>query len=292
MSTEPSQATSHDVRNVIRVTGPDALDVRALREDLVAPHGPYAALDVVASTGSTNADLLAAAGQGAADRTVLIADTQTAGRGRRDRSWASPPGTGLYLSVLLRPAGVPVDRLGTLGMVAGLALLRVATDAGVAATLKWPNDLLVGDAKCAGVLSEAVPDGAASAAVVGVGLNVGPLGHVPAGPGGLAATSLAEHGATTGRGRLALGLLRAFAELEQAWRAAGGDVRRGVLAGYREACGTIGRRVRAELPGGESRTGVAIDVDPGGRLLIRLDDGTVSPVSAGDVVHLRTEDHV
>jgi BirA family transcriptional regulator, biotin operon repressor / biotin---[acetyl-CoA-carboxylase] ligase len=273
------------------VDGPgNDLDITVLRE-LVAPDGPYAALDVVASTGSTNADLLAAARRGAADRTVLIADTQTAGRGRRDRSWVSPPGTGLYLSVLLRPAGVPAERLGTLGMVAGLALLRVATDAGVAATLKWPNDLLIADAKCAGVLSEAAPD--AGAAVVGVGLNVGPPpGVVPAGPGGLAATSLAEHGVTTDRGALALGLLRAFAELEREWRAAGGDVRRGMLTDYREACGTIGRRVRAELPGGASRTGVAVDVDPGGRLLIRQDDGTVDPVSAGDVVHLRTQDHV
>ncbi|HEY7594138.1 MAG TPA: biotin--[acetyl-CoA-carboxylase] ligase, partial [Actinophytocola sp.] len=197
------------------------LDVLALREHLVAPNGPYAALDVVASTGSTNADLLAAARDGAADRTVLIADTQTAGRGRRDRSWVSPPGTGLYLSVLVRPATVPAARLGTLGMVAGLALMHVAKEAGVNASLKWPNDLLIEGAKCAGVLSEAAPDGPAQAAVVGVGLNVGALpDDVPAGPGGLPATSLAEHGATAGRAELAAAFLRAFVELEQAWRLA------------------------------------------------------------------------
>ena len=272
---------------------PDDLDVLALRERLVAPNGPYAALDVVGTTGSTNADLLAAAREGAADRTVLIADAQTAGRGRRDRTWVSPSGTGLYLSVLLRPSAVPADRLGTLGMVAGLALMHVATEAGVTASLKWPNDLMIAGAKCAGVLSEAVPDGAAQAAVVGIGLNVAPMPEtVPAGPGGLAATCLGDHGATTtDRGTLAIGFLGAFLELEHTWRVADGDVERsGVLTGYRESCGTLGQRVRAELPGGSTRVGVAVDVDAGGRLLIKMDDGVVSALSAGDVVHLNPED--
>jgi BirA family transcriptional regulator, biotin operon repressor / biotin---[acetyl-CoA-carboxylase] ligase len=281
MTSEPNQAVGGDVSNVIRMTD---LDVLVLRERLLTPNGPYAALDVVASTGSTNADLLATAGTGAADHTVLIADTQTAGRGRRDRQWVSPPGAGLYLSVLLRPAAVPAARLGTVGMVAGLALMHVAKEAGVTATLKWPNDLLVEDAKCAGVLSEA-GDGAV---VVGVGLNVHPL-TAPAGPGGLPATSLAEQGATTtDRGVLAASWLSAFAELETLWRRAGGDVERsGVLTGYREACGTLGRQVRAELPDGTARTGVASDVDADGRLVIRHDDGMVDSLSAGDVVHLR-----
>lgn len=271
---------------------PDNLDVLVLREQLVVPNGPFAVLDVVASTGSTNADLLAAARDGAADHTVLIADTQTAGRGRGDRDWVSPPGVGLYLSVLLRPSAVPPERLGTLGMVAGLALVHVAEVAGVSATLKWPNDLMVGAVKCAGVLSEVTPDGAAQAAVVGIGLNVHPLpDDVPAGPGGLPAGSLAESGAsTTDRTALAAAWLRAFVELETAWRLADGDVERsGVLTGYREACGTIGQRVRAELPDGSARTGVAVDLDVDGRLLIKLDDGTISPITAGDVVHLKID---
>ncbi|MGH3760923.1 biotin--[acetyl-CoA-carboxylase] ligase [Actinophytocola sp.] len=272
---------------------PDELDVLVLREQLVAPNGPYAALDVVASTGSTNADLVATAGRGGADRSVLIAQTQTAGRGRRDRRWVSPAGTGIYLSVLLRPSAVPPERLGTLGLVAGLALMHVAAEAGVTASLKWPNDLMIGGAKCAGVLAESVPDGAAQAAVVGIGLNVGPLpGDVPAGPGGLAATSLAAHGArTTDRDVLAAWWLRAFVELESAWRLAEGDVERsGVLTGYREACGSIGQRVRAELPDGSARTGVAVDLDSRGQLLIKADDGSVAAISAGDVVHLRNAD--
>lgn len=270
------------------------LDVLVLREQLVAPNGPYAALDVVDSTGSTNADLLAAAADGAADRTVLVAGEQTAGRGRRDRTWVSPPGTGVYLSVLVRPSTVPAERLGTLALVAGLALMHAATEtAGVDATLKWPNDLLVGPdrAKAAGVLSEVVPDAAGQAAVVGVGFNVTalPEGAEP-GPGGLAPGSFADAGAKViDRTELTASFLRAFQELEAVWRLNDGDVERsGVLSGYREACGSIGQRVRAELPDG-ALTGVAVDVDPTGRLLIKLDDGTPKAVSAGDVVHLKAE---
>ena len=271
---------------------PDDVDVLTLREELVAPNGPYSSLEVVASTGSTNADLLAAAGRGAGDRSVLIADTQTAGRGRRDRRWVSPPGAGLYLSVLIRPSAVPAARLGTLGMVAGLALIHAAEHAGVQGNLKWPNDLLVGGTKCAGILSEVVHDGAVQAAVVGIGLNVTPLGaDVPPGPGSVPAGSLAEQGATvTSRTELARAWLRAFVEFEAAWRLHDGDVERsGVLTGYREACGTIGQRVRAELPDGADRIGVAVDVDVNGKLLIKLDDGTVHALSAGDVVHLKTD---
>ncbi len=270
------------------------LDVLVLREQLVAPNGPYAALDVVARTGSTNADLLTAAAEGAADRTVLVAGEQTAGRGRRDRTWASPPESGVYLSVLVRPSAVPPARLGTLNLVAGLALMHVAREtAGVDATLTWPNDLLVGAerAKAAGVLSEAVRDDAGPGAVVGVGLNVtaAPEAAEP-GPGGLAPGSLADAGAkVTDRTELTASFLRAFQEMEAVWRMNEGDLERsGVLTGYRDACGTIGQRVRAELPDGVL-TGVAVDVDTDGRLLLKLDDGTPKAISAGDIVHLRTD---
>jgi BirA family biotin operon repressor/biotin-[acetyl-CoA-carboxylase] ligase len=271
------------------------LDALSLREQLVAPNGPYAALDVVESTGSTNADLLKAADDGAADRTVLVAGEQTAGRGRRSRTWVSPADSGVYLSVLVRPSTVPAERLGTLSLVAGLAVMHAAQQtAEIDAVLKWPNDLLVGPdrAKAAGILSEVVPDAAGQAAVVGVGLNVTalPEGADP-GPGGLAPGSFAEAGAkVTDRTALAASFLRAFVELEAAWRLNDGDVERsGVLTGYREACGTIGQRVRAELPDGTALVGVAVDVDAEGSLLLKLDDGTPKAVSAGDIVHLRAD---
>lgn len=268
------------------------LDVLVLREQLVAPNGPYAALDVVDRTGSTNADLLAAAADGAADRTVLVAGEQTAGRGRRDRTWVSPPGSGVYLSVLVRPSAVPPERLGSLSLVAGLALMHMATEtAGIEAVLKWPNDLLVGAqrAKAAGILSEAVQDGAGPGAVVGVGINVTapPEGAEP-GPGGLPPGSFAG-ARVTDRTTLTASFLRAFQELEAVWRLNDGDLERsGVITGYREACATIGQRVRAELPDG-AVTGVAVDVDGDGRLLVKLDDGTPKAISAGDIVHLRAD---
>lgn len=270
------------------------LDVLVLREQLVAPNGPYAALDVVDRTGSTNADLLAAAADGAEDLTVLVAGAQTAGRGRRDRTWVSPPGSGVYLSVLVRPSTVPAERLGSLSLVAGLALMHVATEtAGIEAVLKWPNDLLVGTerGKAAGILSEAVQDDAGHGVVVGVGINVTTLpdGAEP-GPGGLPPGSFADAGAkVVDRTELTASYLRAFQELESVWRLNDGDLERsGVITGYRDACGTIGQRVRAELPDG-AVTGVAVDVDGDGRLLVKLDDGTPKAISAGDIVHLRAD---
>jgi BirA family biotin operon repressor/biotin-[acetyl-CoA-carboxylase] ligase len=173
-------------------------------------------------------------------------------------------------------------------MVAALALVRTARAAGVSdAAVKWPNDLLAGDGKVAGVLSEAAPNG--DAVVVGIGLNVAPLPvEVPAGTGDLAATSLADAGATVSdRTELAVALLSRFAELESDWRKAGGDLAEaGLLAEYREACATIGRQVRVELPGGVL-TGAASDVDATGELVLTTEDGGTTTVTAGDVVHLR-----
>ncbi|MFD4642582.1 biotin--[acetyl-CoA-carboxylase] ligase [Lentzea sp. NPDC058436] len=262
-----------------------ALDAAELRSRLVAPNGPYAALDVVASTASTNADL---AGSGAADRTVLIAGEQTAGQGRRGRSWSSPEG-GLYVSVLFRPAGVPADRLPWLNLIAGLALLRVAQSVGVEASLKWPNDLLLGASagKGAGILSEITADGSV---VVGIGLNVAKLpADVEPAPGGLAPTSLEDLGAAElDRGELAFRLLVELAGLEGVWRKNGGDaVESGVLEEYAEHSSTVGRRVRVELAGGVELLGVAQRIEPDGTLTVRGDDGEDHGVSAGDVVHLR-----
>ena len=263
------------------------LDVEDLRAHLL---DRYAEVDVVAATGSTNADLVAAAERGAPDRRVLIAEEQTAGRGRRARTWVSPPGSGLYLSVLLRPEGVPVAKFGTLALVAGVALVRAARAAGVTATLKWPNDLLAGTnpAKCAGVLAEVVTTAGGPAVVLGIGLNVGPLGTaVPAGAGGLPATSLAQEGGDPDRAAAAIALLGAFDEAERAWRAAGGDLgEAGLLAFYRAHCCTLGGRVRVELPDGSELRGLAVDVDADGQVVVDV-AGTRRSLSAGDVVHVR-----
>ncbi|HEX3778249.1 MAG TPA: biotin--[acetyl-CoA-carboxylase] ligase [Pseudonocardiaceae bacterium] len=272
------------------------LDQATLRARLLAPNGPYAALDVVERTGSTNTDLAFAARHDAADRTVLIAEQQTAGQGRRSRQWTSPPGGGLYLSVLLRPGDVPPVRLSWLTLLAGVALVRVANWAGATgAGLKWPNDLLLGPEarKAAGVLAE-VSDQRGNAVVLGMGINVLPLPEdVPLGAGGLAATSFAEAGARQlDRTELAVRLLTELATLDDAWRAADGNpFASGLHEEYRQHCVTFGSRVRVELGGiSADIEGVASYLEGDGTLVVRTDDGTDHSVSAGDVVHLRTED--
>jgi BirA family transcriptional regulator, biotin operon repressor / biotin---[acetyl-CoA-carboxylase] ligase len=268
----------------------NSLDVDALRAALVTPNGPYSALDVVETTGSTNADLRDAARADAEDRTVLIAEQQTAGQGRRARNWVSPPRTGLYLSVLLRPHDVPPNRIPWITLLAGVALVCTAREtAGVDAVLKWPNDLLAGPdrSKCAGVLAEAVNGGI----VLGMGLNVATLpDDVPAGVGGLVPTSLAQQGArTTDRTELAVALLLTLSQLDARWRLAYGDpMACGLLDAYREHCATLGMRVRIELPGDNELTGTAVDLDREGQLMVRDDLGGHHAVRAGDVVHLRS----
>jgi BirA family transcriptional regulator, biotin operon repressor / biotin---[acetyl-CoA-carboxylase] ligase len=264
------------------------LDVTHLRRAAIRPGGLWRVLEVVERTGSTNADLLALARDGAPEGVVLAADEQTTGRGRMGRTWVSPPRAALMFSLLLRPAPVPPIRRGWLPLLTGVAVAEAVTaTTGVTARLKWPNDLLAGDAKLAGILAEAAGD----AVIVGVGVNVStePAELPPPGPGALPATSLRVAGAqATDREPLLLAILAGFERRYQAWRQAGGDPdRSGLRAEYTGCSATIGRRVRAELPGRQLLSGLAVGVDSDGRLLVRASPGTEVPVAAGDVVHLR-----
>jgi BirA family biotin operon repressor/biotin-[acetyl-CoA-carboxylase] ligase len=267
------------------------LDAASLRRAALRPDGLWREIEVVPSTGSTNADLLARARHGEPEGVVLAAEEQAAGRGRMGRSWVSPPRAALTFSVLLNP-GVPPARRGWLPLLAGVAVAAaVAEVTAVQARLKWPNDLLAGEGKLAGILAEAAGD----AVVVGIGLNVSTepaeLGHLLAdpGPGGLPATSLRAAGATAlDREELLLAILSRFERWYRAWQQAGGDPdRSGLRQEYVRWSATIGRTVRAELPGGQALSGPAADVDSDGRLLVRVSSGAEVPVAAADVVHLR-----
>ena len=273
--------------------GPKPLDAGGLARAVLRPGGLWRAVEVVDRTGSTNADLLGRALGGAPEGVVLAAEEQSAGRGRMGRTWVSPPRAALTFSLLVRPATVPPARRGWLPLLAGVAVASAVTAVtGVQTRLKWPNDVLVGPAKLAGILAEAAGD----AIVVGVGLNVSaePGELPPPGPGALAATSLriaasaSAASAALDREPLLIAILADFERWYQAWYRAGGDPERsGLLAGYTRLSGTIGRRIRAELPGGQLLSGLAVDVDLDGRLLVRVSSGTTLPVAAGDVVHLR-----
>ena len=260
----------------------------ALRRALVVPHGPYAALDVVDEVGSTNAELAAATRRGAGDRTVLIAEHQTAGRGRRDRSWQAVTRSGLALSVLLRPAevrpAVPPARWGWLPLLAGVVLCEVVAGLGrVEAVLKWPNDLLLGPrrAKAAGILAEVVGGGV----VLGIGLNVSVRPEELPVP---EATSLAIEGAAcTDREQLVRALLCRLDEEVRRWSGHGGDAgASGLHEVYRARCSTLGQQVRVQLSDHASLLGTAVDIDGEGRLVLDV-RGDRQAVSAGDVIHLR-----
>src|SRR5580704_5411837 len=273
-----------------QAAGPEraSLDVAAVLAAVVRPGGLWRSVEVVPVTGLTNADLLARAVAGKPEGVVLAAEEQNAGRGRLGRTWVSPPRAALTFSVLLRPAAVPRARLGWLPLLAGVAVAAAVRDvAAVDAQLKWPNDVLAGPAKLAGILAEAAGD----AVVIGIGVNVstGPAEFPPPGPGALPATSLRLSGsADLDRERLLAEILAGLERRYRTWSRVLGDAERsGLRAEYTGWCATLGRRVRVELPGGRLLNGLAAGVDPAGLLLVSVPPGPDLPVAAGDIVHLR-----
>jgi BirA family biotin operon repressor/biotin-[acetyl-CoA-carboxylase] ligase len=251
-----------------------------------------ARLEVLDETPSTNDDLVSAAADAVAwpDFSVVVTANQTAGRGRLGRVWVSPPGSTLAVSVLVRAdASLRIDALGWLPLAAGLAMTRAVREALPGrddVSLKWPNDVLVGGRKISGVLSELVV-GEAPSVVVGAGVNLTMTEAQLPVP---TATSLvlagAQHPDADG---ILSGYLLAFRGLLDAFRAAGGDARAsGLQAAVTDACGTVGSRVSVELPGGKVLAGVARGIDVSGRILVQADGSPdLTPVSAGDVTHLR-----
>ncbi|MER7488604.1 biotin--[acetyl-CoA-carboxylase] ligase [Streptomyces sp. NPDC126497] len=265
------------------------LNATALRRGLVREGALWREVDVVQRTGSTNSDLVArAAEEGLEEGVVLVAEEQTAARGRLDRRWTAPARSGLFFSVLLRPAEVPVARWGWLPLLTGVAVATgLSRAAGVDTALKWPNDLLVTvggeERKAGGILAERAGD---DGVVIGAGINVSlRADELPVPTAG----SLVLAGAvSTDRDPLLRGVLRSLEEWYGRWRAAGGDPgASGLQETYAAGCATLGRVVRAELPGDRELVGEAVAVDGDGRLVLATEAGVQKPVGAGDIVHLR-----
>lgn len=236
------------------------------------------------SIGSTNAWLVDQARQGAPEGLVAVADHQDAGRGRLGRSWVEPPGSSLLTSVLLRPE-LDAPHLHLAAAAVALAAADACqAEAGVVADLKWPNDLVVGGAKLAGVLAEAdLVGGQVAAVVVGVGLNVNwPAGAEDRPPAGAVALNQLT-GSDVGRAKLLVAML---ASLEARCQDLAHPIGRLALASaYRGRCVTVGQVVRIQLAD-ETFIGTAADVSPEGHLLVEV--GTcLRRVTAADVVHLR-----
>jgi BirA family biotin operon repressor/biotin-[acetyl-CoA-carboxylase] ligase len=234
----------------------------------------------VAETGSTNQDLLAAARDGAPEGAVLVADHQSAGRGRLGRTWEAPPGASLLLSILLRP-DLPLDQAHAVTAAVGLsAAYACEAMAGFRPGLKWPNDLVVGRHKLAGILAESQVRGdRLDAVVVGLGLNVNWPHELPAELADIAVAANHVAGHDVDRENLLFALLRDLERRYADLHEPGGVAR--LRAAERSASATIGQRVRVELAG-ETFEGTATAITDAGHLVV---DGR--EVTTADVIHLR-----
>ena len=258
-----------------------------LRRALVRAGSLWTAIEVVGEAESTNA-LVVARADHADEGLVVVAEHQTAGRGRLDRTWVSPPRAGLTFSILLRPTARE-DRWTWLPLLAGLAIVEALDEVAELdiereVGLKWPNDVLIAESKVAGVLAER----RGGVVVVGIGLNVSTRAAELPVVDGPAPSSLGLSGAgVTDRDTILRALLRAFSGLYAEWQDADGDSARLVEA-YTARCTTLGRTVAVELPDGTRLAGLAERVDADGRLVIAT-AGTRTVVGSGDVIHLRAE---
>jgi BirA family biotin operon repressor/biotin-[acetyl-CoA-carboxylase] ligase len=268
------------------------------------PGSRFADVRWVAETGSTNADALELGRQGEPEGIVLVADHQTAGRGRAGRTWTAPPDAGLLFSVLLRPPAAGMDLATMAVAVAGAA--AVERVAGVTPRLKWPNDLVWPgdgsglDRKLAGILAEAdwparsnasagwspPPPDERVVVVVGMGLNVRWPDELPDDLADIAVALNHLTDAPVDREDLLIALLE---ELGPRYEAMTAGERDGLLAEWRARSATLGRRVRVDLGAGDV-VGSAVDITGQGHLVVDGDDGVRRTLAVGDVVHLRPEE--
>jgi BirA family biotin operon repressor/biotin-[acetyl-CoA-carboxylase] ligase len=254
-----------------------------LDEARVAEAARAAGIDVparyVEATGSTNADLLSRAAEGAPAWSVVVADHQDAGRGRLGRTWVEPPGSSLLVSVLVRPDLEP-ERLPMLTLAAGLAVVEALRDAaGLAAACRWPNDVLVGERKIAGILAESATLGTGPPhVVIGTGLNLTQRpGDFPS-DFRLPPTSVDAEGGVADPGPLLTALLLGLrTEVERLATDAPAFLDR-----YRVHCSTLGREVAARTLDGGSVEGLATGIGEGGELIVRTSSGE-HPVGFGEV---------
>lgn len=249
----------------------------------------------VPETGSTNADLLAAAQRGEPANVVLVADHQTSGHGRLGRVWTAPPGSSLLVSVLLRPDLAPGDAFLVLAAAAVSACEACKDIAGCYPGIKWPNDLVIvaGDRfagrKIAGLLAETIlRDGTLEAVVIGMGLNVNWSDRPPSELDDIAVALDRVIGRSVDRDALLDAWLRHLDGWLDALDTAEGRDR--LVQMVRALSATVGRRVRVEQTSG-TLVGDAVDITPAGHLVVAPDNGGPRiEVTVGDVVHLRHRD--
>ncbi|MDO4686502.1 MAG: biotin--[acetyl-CoA-carboxylase] ligase [Corynebacterium sp.] len=254
------------------------IDVPRVRAAL---RGEYAEVHHTQATGSTNADLVSAAHNGAPAWTAHITEYQHAGRGRHGRVWTAPQGSQVTLSILIRPPAQTLQRLGTMPLITGLAILDALP---IPAKLKWPNDVLINGRKVCGILGEAVSLGDEPALVLGLGLNVSlteeelPVPHA-------ISLDLARPGVDFDRTQLTIDVLLGLRRRLTQWMHNNSTL----MTDYRAVCSSIGQEVKVLLPGDETLLGTAVDAADDGKLVVVDTHGQRHELAAGDVTHLRLQ---
>lgn len=265
------------------IAAPDRLEDDVL-SPLLDARDVHCGLHCLAEVGSTNEEAARLAADGAPSLELVVAEAQTAGRGRRGRAWASPPGVNVYLSLLVRPE-LPAQRAPELSLVAAVATCEAIRAAGVRARLKWPNDVLANGKKLAGILCEVAADERdVRHAILGVGVNVNArLDELPEELRAVATSMLVESGAPIARPDFAADLVASLTT----WLARHDEEGFGpVAARWRELSSTLGAQVVVR-EGGRVLRGRAADLDDDGALLVATDEG-LERILAGDVEELRT----
>ncbi len=260
------------------LSAPDAMVEREIRRYLRVDCPDLRCLEEI---DSTNSYLKREALRGAPHGTVAVAERQTAGRGRMTRSFQSPAGKGVYLSVLLRPKLPPEALLGVTGMAAVAVCRAIERASGAQADIKWTNDPVLNGRKVCGILTELsleAETGLAESLVIGAGVNVNQTAEDFGPELSQMATSLAQEGYPASRPALAAAMVEEFCRLSDAL---GGDVTDWVEE-YRRRCVTLGKPVRLLWTEGQTR-GEALNIDSQFGLVVRLEDGTVTTVRTGEV---------
>ena len=257
----------------------DILSIQGIRQ-LLGSDGSEFNLELIPCTASTNALLRDRAAAGAPEGSVILANQQTQGRGRLGREFYSPPDTGIYLSLLLRPRGMEPGKAVKLTTMAAVAACdAIEKISGKEASIKWVNDIYLNEKKVCGILTEAsysLESGSLDYVILGIGFNVyPPAGGFPSELAGIA-DSILKIQTDQGKNRLAASFLRRFLEIYQ------GTAERDYAAVYRAKSMVIGQPIRVISPAG-TRNAYALDVDKDCRLIVRWEDGTVESLSSAEV---------
>lgn len=263
------------------VSSPDTIDQHELRAHLDSTR-VGSQLEFIKLTGSTNTDAFRLAENGAIEGTVVLADSQTGGKGRRGRLWSSPAGVNLYCSVILRPAIMPHEapQLTFLSAVAVARAIELTTR--LTPEIKWPNDLLVSGKKVAGLLNEmsAETDGI-NFVILGIGVNLNMTAdQFPQDLRHPATSLLLESGTRVDRSRFTGTILNELDRLYTDFLAHGfGPVREE----WQQRCNANGRQVLVNDSGTECTGGRFVGIDSDGAMLLRSDEGTMHRITCGDV---------